>query len=162
MSQYPPFQPNEFPEPTASDPGFSTSSRGELQPYSAPAPFAHYSAPMPGPMQPPPYMQPVFIMPPALKDTAIAYLLAIFLGGFGAHNFYLGRTGAAVSQLIMWIVAMFTWWIGIGLMIYLALGIWLIVDLCTIPGTIRGINEQRMREYNARNGHFQRPGYRPY
>ena len=35
------------------------------------------------------------------KEMAIAYLLWFFLGGFGAHNFYLERTGVAVAQLIL-------------------------------------------------------------
>jgi TM2 domain-containing membrane protein YozV len=33
------------------------------------------------------------------KDTTVAILLAIFLGGFGAHHFYLGRTGLGVLYL---------------------------------------------------------------
>ena len=31
----------------------------------------------------------------------VAGLLAIFLGGFGVHNFYLGYTGKAVAQLLL-------------------------------------------------------------
>lgn len=157
MSQYPPVQPNEFPEPV--DPRQQFQGQ-QLQPYSAPAPFAHHSAP--GPMHQPPYMQPVFIMPPPLKDSAVAYLLAILLGQFGAHNFYLGRPGSAVGQIVLWFGSWATLWLGIGFVGLLAFFIWWIVDLCTIPGVIRAINDQRMREYNARNGHLQQPGYRPY
>lgn len=35
------------------------------------------------------------------KSKATAALLAFFLGGFGAHNFYLGHTGKAIAQLIL-------------------------------------------------------------
>lgn len=35
------------------------------------------------------------------KSKATAALLAFFLGGFGAHNFYLGYTGKAIAQLIL-------------------------------------------------------------
>ena len=35
------------------------------------------------------------------KNKATAALLAFFLGGFGAHNFYLGYTGKAIAQLIL-------------------------------------------------------------
>jgi TM2 domain-containing membrane protein YozV len=34
------------------------------------------------------------------KDATVAILLAIFLGGFGAHHFYLGRTGLGVLYLV--------------------------------------------------------------
>ncbi len=35
------------------------------------------------------------------KSRIGAGLLGIFLGGFGAHNFYLGYTGKAVAQLLI-------------------------------------------------------------
>ena len=35
------------------------------------------------------------------KDMCAAYALWFFLGYFGAHNFYLKRTGVAVAQLIL-------------------------------------------------------------
>ena len=35
------------------------------------------------------------------KNKVIAGLLAIFLGYFGIHNFYLGYTGKAVAQLLI-------------------------------------------------------------
>jgi TM2 domain-containing membrane protein YozV len=34
------------------------------------------------------------------KDATVAILLAVFLGGFGAHHFYLGRTGLGVLYLL--------------------------------------------------------------
>lgn len=34
------------------------------------------------------------------KDATVAILLALFLGGFGAHHFYLGRTGLGVLYLV--------------------------------------------------------------
>lgn len=45
------------------------------------------------------------------KSVGMAYLLWFFLGVLGAHQFYLGRTGRAVSYI-------FTFgWLGIGLLI---------------------------------------------
>ena len=35
------------------------------------------------------------------KSKIIAGILGIFLGGFGIHNFYLGRTTRAVIQLVL-------------------------------------------------------------
>lgn len=69
------------------------------------------------------------------KSTGVAYLLCIFLGGFGAHRFYLGRTGSTVAQLALglvgWVTAFLTW---------IPLGIWLLVDLFLIPGIAREQN----------------------
>ena len=38
------------------------------------------------------------------KSKLVAGLLAIFLGGWGIHNFYLGNTGRGVAQIIVTIV----------------------------------------------------------
>jgi TM2 domain-containing membrane protein YozV len=47
------------------------------------------------------------------KDPAVACLLCLFLGVFGAHRFYLGKTGSAVAQLLT----------------FGGLGIWMAIDL---------------------------------
>lgn len=60
-------------------------------------------------------------------SAAVAYLLLIFLGMFGAHRFYLGRTGSAVAQLILTITIF-------GMIIS---GVWVFIDLFLIPGMIR-------------------------
>lgn len=70
------------------------------------------------------------------KSMLVAYLLLIFLGGFGAHRFYLGRTGSAVTMLILFILGWITIWILIGSLMLIAVGIWLIVDLFLIPGMV--------------------------
>ena len=44
---------------------------------------------------------PVVAYPVQQKSRIAAGLLGIFLGVFGIHNFYLGRTGVAVVQLLM-------------------------------------------------------------
>ena len=51
------------------------------------------------------------------KSSGICYLLWFFLGGFGAHRFYLGRTGSAIAMLVLYILS----WIllfaaGVGLL----------------------------------------------
>lgn len=57
------------------------------------------------------YPAPVF--PPTVqvspKTKIVGALLAFFLGSIGAHNFYFGKTGKAVAQLVTTVVA----WIGI-------------------------------------------------
>ena len=69
------------------------------------------------------------------KSTGVAYLLWFFLGSFGGHRFYLGQTGTAIVQLLLLIfgwIPLFTGWI--------ALGLWLFVDLFLIPGLARDHN----------------------
>lgn len=52
-----------------------------------------------------PYGQPTFATSVPVgyqqKSKIIAGILGIFLGGFGIHNFYLGRTTRAVIQLVL-------------------------------------------------------------
>lgn len=38
---------------------------------------------------------------PGQKSKLVAGLLGILLGGFGAHNFYLGYTGKAIAQILL-------------------------------------------------------------
>jgi TM2 domain-containing membrane protein YozV len=35
------------------------------------------------------------------REMVIAYAFWFFLGAFGAHRFYIGRTGSAVAQLVL-------------------------------------------------------------
>ena len=44
---------------------------------------------------------------PNAKSKMAAGLLAIFLGVFGVHNFYLGYTGKAVAQLLITLLSCF-------------------------------------------------------
>ena len=44
---------------------------------------------------------------PNAKSKLAAGLLAIFLGCFGVHNFYLGNTGKAVAQLLITVLSCF-------------------------------------------------------
>src|SRR5437870_2707588 len=73
----------------------------------------------------------VLMLYEANKKTAlVAYILWFFLGLFGAHNFYLGRTGVAVAQLILSLVI-------VGLIVTV---IWVLVDAFLIPGWVRRQN----------------------
>lgn len=74
------------------------------------------------------------------KSPLLAYLLLIFVGAFGIHRFYLGRTGSGIAMLLLAIIGAFTLPIGIGLVLLAALGIWMLVDLFLIPGMV---NQQR-------------------
>lgn len=62
------------------------------------------------------------------KSKLAAGLLGIFLGGFGVHNFYLGYTSKAVTQLVLTIVGYVLCCIGIGIFLVLGVGIWGLVE----------------------------------
>jgi TM2 domain-containing membrane protein YozV len=75
------------------------------------------------------------------KSVGVAYLLWLFLGGLGGHRFYAGYTGSAVAQLLLSIFGWMTVWaMGLGFMLLVPLGIWLLVDAFLIPGWIRNKN----------------------
>ena len=75
------------------------------------------------------------------KSMAVAYLLLIFLGQLGLHRFYLGRTGSAVTQLLLGLCGWATTWILIGFVPLTILWIWLLADLFLTAGLVRQANE---------------------
>jgi TM2 domain-containing membrane protein YozV len=111
--------------------------------------------------QPPTYQQPSVAYQPALsagngssdvnrlmyfeankKSAGVAYLLLFFLGGFGAHRFYLGRQGSAVAQIaILWgsIPLMLVF---IGFLTIWITPIWLFIDLFLIPQMVSQHNNK--------------------
>lgn len=74
------------------------------------------------------------------KSVGVAYLLWLFLGGFGGHRFYAGKTGSAVAMLLLLIVGGFATLFVFGFVLLVVLGIWVIVDAFLIPGWIRQHN----------------------
>ena len=57
------------------------------------------------------------------KSKLVAGLLAIFLGGLGIHNFYLGYTSKAVTQLVLSLIGILLSCVFVG--IFLTMGIWI-------------------------------------
>lgn len=83
------------------------------------------------------------------KKAVVAYLLWFFLGTFGAHRFYLGKTGTAVTQLALAILGYATSFILIGFLFLAVVWIWVLVDVFLISGMIRADHariEQNVRE----------------
>jgi len=66
-----------------------------------------------------------------VKSSGVAYLLWFFLGGIGAHRFYLGRTGSGLLYLILFVLTILT-----GGIMGIVMGIWLLTDLFLIPGMV--------------------------
>ena len=64
------------------------------------------------------------------KTALVAYLLWFVVGLFGGHNFYLKRTGVAVTQLILSLTI-------VGMLITI---FWVLVDAFLIPGWVRNQN----------------------
>jgi TM2 domain-containing membrane protein YozV len=73
------------------------------------------------------------------KSRLAATLLAWFLGIFGAHRFYVGKTGTAIVMLILsiagiaglvtaWVFWWLFWWPFGGGLFLIAVGIWAFVD----------------------------------
>ncbi len=63
------------------------------------------------------------------KSRLVVTLLAWFLGIFGAHRFYLGKTGTAAAMLILFILYIATlWFFGFGFIFLIAVGIWAFID----------------------------------
>ncbi|GIQ85933.1 hypothetical protein KIPB_007689 [Kipferlia bialata] len=77
------------------------------------------------------------------RSLAVAYILWFFLGGAGAHRFYLGAKGSAVLQLFLGMGGFVLTLITFGLYAIVwditlcILGIWLLVDICLMPGLLR-------------------------
>lgn len=62
------------------------------------------------------------------KSKIVAGLLGIFLGCFGVHNFYLGYTSKAVTQLVLSIVGIVLSCVVVGVFLVLGIEIWGLVE----------------------------------
>ena len=66
--------------------------------------------------------------------SRLAYiLLAIFLGGFGIHNFYAGYTKKAVIQLLLTIL------LGWTVIVPVAVFVWIILDIINVTADANGV-----------------------
>lgn len=74
------------------------------------------------------------------KTPLVAYLLWFFLGCFGAHRFYFGKTGSAIGMLGLTIASAVLSVIMIGFLGYLALFVWWVVDAFLINKWLSGDN----------------------
>jgi TM2 domain-containing membrane protein YozV len=64
---------------------------------------------------------------PGVSKSRMAYiLLGLFLGGFGIHNFYAGRIGCAVTQLL---ITCFLFWLIVPIFI---VWVWVLIEICTV------------------------------
>lgn len=76
----------------------------------------------------------------APKNTLLAYVLWLLLGGFGIHRFYLRRFGSGTLMLILTVVGYATTGFLIGFAMLIAVGLWWLLDALLIPGLVRQAN----------------------
>ncbi len=81
------------------------------------------------------------------KSAGASYLLWFFLGFFGAHRFYLGRTRSAIVQLLMCLSI-----VGI-----IPLAFWWLIDAFLIPDMVRDENLETIRKLGGRGEVPQEP-----
>ena len=74
------------------------------------------------------------------KSVGVAYLLWFFLGGFGGHRFYAGKTGSAVAMLVLMLIGVVTAAAIVGFFLIGIVGLWALIDAFLIPGWIRSYN----------------------
>lgn len=66
------------------------------------------------------------------KNPTTAVLLALFLGGLGAHKFYMGKTGAGILYIL------FGWTFIPGIIAF--------IEAFTISGSVGEYNEKKARD----------------
>ncbi len=73
------------------------------------------------------------------SSRLVATLLCLFLGQFGVHRFYMGRTGSAVGMLLLAILGWSTVWIfGLGLIFLIPVWAWALIDfIFVVSGEMR-------------------------
>ena len=75
---------------------------------------------------------------PPVVPTLVVYLVWFFLGAFGVHRFITGRVFTGLLMLVLNGLGWLTIWLfGLGLIFWIPLGIWWLVDALLIPGMVR-------------------------
>lgn len=70
------------------------------------------------------------------KSSILTWLLWFFLGTFGAHRFYHGKMGSAISMLVLTALGYITTFILIGFVFLAIVWIWWVVDAFLLNGWI--------------------------
>jgi TM2 domain-containing membrane protein YozV len=84
------------------------------------------------------------------KSILIAYLLWFFLGWFGVHRFYLGRTVSGIVLLLLTLMSMGLAFVFIGYVLMIIPALWFLLDALLIPGMVSRSNNQLAEELGGR------------
>lgn len=76
------------------------------------------------------------------KSVGVAYLLWFFLGGFGGHRFYLGKTGTAILMVVC-LLTLIPLFVTFFICLY---------DLFTLPSQVRAYNNGLMADISTGTG----------
>ncbi len=74
------------------------------------------------------------------KSAGTALFLCWLLGSCGAHRFYLGRTGTAVTMLAITLISIPLSFVFVGFIGLFIVGVWVIVDLFSVSRWAREYN----------------------
>jgi TM2 domain-containing membrane protein YozV len=121
-----PFPAAQYPAPQYPTPQYP----GSPQHFVPQAPLPLYGAP------------PQMMLPKPYKDSTAAWLLWFFLGAFGAHHFYLGRTQWGVAYAIGFVASWVLAFVIIGFLGLIALFILWIVDATKMSERLQQCNAQ--------------------
>ncbi len=74
------------------------------------------------------------------RKSRLAYiLLALFFGFLGVHNFYVNRTGPGVAQLVVCLVSSVLLCVYVGIVGFVGLFVWNIVEIITVQKDGTGV-----------------------
>lgn len=71
------------------------------------------------------------VLPPAQKSRTVYIVLALFFGCLGVHNFYAGRNGEGVAQLLLSVLTL-----GVGTILT---GPWALINIFTVKTDCKGV-----------------------
>ena len=67
------------------------------------------------------------------KSRIVYIILAVFLGSLGVHNFYAGRVGAGIGQLL---ITLLIGWLVLPLLI---VWLWVFIEICAVTRDGSGV-----------------------
>lgn len=74
------------------------------------------------------------------KSVLVAYILWFFVGSFGAHRFYLGKSGTGATILAITLASILLMFVFIGFFTIWVSAIWVFVDIFLIPSMAQSYN----------------------
>lgn len=83
------------------------------------------------------------------KNVFIAYLLLIFFGFLGVHRFYAGAITSGIVMFLLFALSLLLSFVLIGIIGFIALAIWMLVDLFLLHGLITRHNDELVSELSG-------------